>query len=149
MLNDYVDAQYGNLDDSECDEGEIKDINYTGVTDVTNLKKDKILSAIRSGTNIMIGSFTMKIIAHVITKNKSSITNLDIHIYESISRTYSGVSCKIDNSFDILSDNRFSNKLWLKYFNPKGKGKGINVPEDVIVNIIIYLKAIQKFSAFV
>lgn len=116
--------------------------------DVTNMKKNEIMSYINTRSEFTIGNF----IVHVDEGDKEDHVN--IHILENQYKTASGFPCNMLVKKDIVADKRFSSCPWLPYFYHNSKYGSVprktayDVPIDEIINIIKWIKAINKMTAF-
>jgi len=122
--------------------------NKSGSIDVTNMKKDEILKYIKIRNEFKVGDF----IIHVSDGSKEDHVN--IHILENQRKTASGFPCNMLVKKDVIKDKRFSSCPWISYFYYNCKyGKtsrrtAIDVPVEEIINIIKWVKAINKMTAF-
>jgi len=122
----------------------MKNIIFNGITDATNLRKDQIKTAICKTQNIQVGSFSIKINGYYGTTPLEKGV-LSFSVYEKKTTTPNGHPCNMDVRADLSKDNRFTDRPWLSYF--KGSG-AYDVPIDTIVDIIRWMQAVKKLSAF-
>lgn len=117
----------------------------SGSIDVTNMKRNEILTHIKTKSEFTIGNF----IVHVDNGDKEDYVN--IHILENQHKTASGFPCNMLVKKDVVRDKRFSSCPWLSYFSSKHgspRRTAYNVPAEEIINIIKWIKAINKMTAF-
>lgn len=124
--------------------------NYHGVIDVTNFKRHKIRDALYDYMQFRVGEFLIKIITYQGESNKKladdAKTTVNVSLWEKKFTTPSGNPCNMDFKLNILKDNRFHGKPWLLLFN--SSGSGYNIPITTMIDIIRWMQAIQKLTAF-
>lgn len=118
-----------------------------GITDITNVKKDKIKDFIIKSNGFKVGDFLVKFIKSEYQKSDMSDLIADIYIYEEKHKTQSGQPCKLLVKLDTFKDARFSKCAWNIYFNKFKIGK--NVPLNNIIEIARWLQAVRKLTAFI
>lgn len=123
-------------------------IDNNGITDLTNIKKDKIAEYLRKCRNIQVGKFLIKISKYRgdIGPAGESAVSMDIFIHEEILKTHLGRQSTMVTKIDVTKDSRFYNRQWLKYFTPFKVGN--NIPIDVMIDIIRYLQVTHKLKSF-
>jgi hypothetical protein len=128
-----------------------------GAIDVTKYKKESIKEALYKSTNLQVGDFTLKIERYNGRPGRfESIKpiqidlSMNIAIWERKYKTPTGNPCKMDYRLDLHKDNRFVNKPWLTFFanSGLGTGKAVDVPVDTVVDIIRWLQALKRLTAF-
>jgi hypothetical protein len=126
----------------------IKISNYHGVIDATKFKKEEIQDALYKCMNIQIGNFLLKIDKYhgfPDTHGNGSNLTLDIQTWEKKYRTPSGNPCNMDFRVDLSKDDRFANRPWINLFNGC---YGSKVPVETVVEIVRWLQAIKRMTAF-
>jgi len=116
---------------------------FSEVVDATNLRKEKIRNALTMFSNIKVGNFLIRVrnySADLLDKGVFSIT-----IYERRYKTSTGNPCNMDVPAKLSEDDRFSGRSWLTYFDG---AHGENIPIDIIIDIVRWMQAIKKLSAF-
>jgi hypothetical protein len=118
--------------------------------DLTNVLSTKIKEEILKCTNIRVGSFKVRIARYNgVPSQEGSKLCADLEIKEIRTKTPSGAPCGpsgVEYSADVLKDSRFKGRPWLKYF--KDGSYAHNVPIDTVVEIIRWLQALKKLTAF-
>jgi len=166
LIKKLIEQQY--TDESETDyntsysdgwitaEPEIKQkmklLADEGTVDLTDIKSNKIKELIiqtkrkniKSG--IKIGDFLIKITRSEYYNPDMSDLIVDICIYEEQHKTKSGAPAKLLFKIDTVKDSRFAQCSWNNYFNQFKVAK--NVPINILVNIVRWLQAIRKLTAF-
>lgn len=119
---------------------------HDGITDLTNVKKDKIAEILHTCRNIKIGNFLVKITKYHGEPDYEGGANfgLDICIYEE--KVKSNPPSKIQYKVDVHKDTRFSGRVWIEHFN--SFKIGANIPLETVVEIVRWLQAIKRMSAF-
>ncbi len=157
LLQTIVDQQYDDaIDDYDIDKMEwvpaeseirkkIESLNHHGMIDLTNVKSSKIKEEIRKCANLRVGNFKI-MLTHIHPDPIKGDIGYDLNIKEERNKTPSGMPCRIDYRMDICKDSRFKGRPWLKYF--KGEGYANNVPIDIVVEIVRWMQAVKKLSAF-
>lgn len=160
LVNRLVDQQYDS--DTENDEPSFEDAwmpaepeakqklklkESNGVIDLTNVKKDKIKDLIAKSNSIKVGDFLIKITKSEYYETNMSDLKVDMCIYEEKHRTETGRPCKLLFKLDSIKDTKFSQCSWNSYFNQFKHGK--NIPLNTIIDIIRWLQAVKKLTAFV
>lgn len=116
--------------------------------DLTTTKKDKIKDLIidhkKSSytSSIKVGDFLIKIN----TFDQAQIEKFNVCIYEEKHRTQTGQPCKMLYKVDVLKDARFSQCSWTSDFTTWKNGK---ITVDVMIDIVRWLQAIRKLTAFI
>lgn len=162
LLEQLADEQYGDDSTPELTIQEeswipaepyakerMKAASVNGTIDVTKFRKDKIQEALYKCVNIKIGIFLIRIEGyHGYPDKLGKGTNLtmDIAIWEEKYTTPTGNPCKMTYRVDFFKDNRFYNRPWLNYFNTYGKAH--NMPVETVVEVIRWLQAIKRMTAF-
>ncbi len=121
-----------------------------GMIDLTNVLSTKIKEEILKCANIRVGNFKMTIARfNGVPSQEGSKLCADFGIKEVRTKTPSGVPCGpggMEYPADVLKDSRFKGRPWLKYF--KDGSYAHNVPIDTVVEIIRWLQALKKLTAF-
>jgi len=161
FLEELTDHQYGDDDDTyyipedawipaeSPAKEKMKISNHLGVIDVLKYKKNKIQEALYKCMNIKIGSYLVRIVEYHGTTFKNGTganLSMDIEVWETVYKTPSGNPCKMEYNKNFHKDNRFTGKPWLSYFSNSGKAH--NIPVETVVDVIRWLQAIQRISAF-
>jgi hypothetical protein len=131
--------------ESEAKEKMLK-VNHSGMIDLTHVRSTKIKEEIFKCGNLKIGDFKI-IISHFsgIPSQEGSNLCCNLRIMTHQSRTMNGMPCNMDFDANLKKDSRFNGRPWLKYF---GNGYGDNIPIDTLVEIVRWLQAIKKMTAF-
>lgn len=127
----------------------IKKAAMNGVIDVMGFKKDQIQDAIYKCSTLKANAFTIKINEYHGLPGKNidpSTLTLDISVWETHYKTPSGAPCKMEYRMNFFKDDRFANRPWLSYFGPSGSAH--NIPTKTVVDIVKWIQAVQKLSAF-
>lgn len=122
----------------------MKNIVFNGMVDATNLRKADIKKALSKAQNIQVGAFTLRI-RDFYGKDPLEKGVLSFSVLERKTKTPNGHPCNMDYDTDLSKDNRFNDRPWLSYF--KGSSAR-DVPIDTIVDIVKWMQAIKKLSAF-
>lgn len=166
LLEELVDQQYSGLDDDEIPtttsiqevdwESRVSEIkermihpNYHGVVDASDIKSDKLPGLLEKYMNIRVGNFLIKINAYQGQPHNLSVNSdlkMSIGIWTKIFKTASGNPCNLDSKLQIHKDTRFKGREWVKLFNTEGTAS--KVPAKTVVEIIRWLQAINKLTAF-
>lgn len=157
-----VDEQYDDaVDDYDIDkmewipsEPEIKknipQPNTWGTIDLTNVLSTKIKEEILKCANIKVGTFKIRVARfNGVPSQEGAKLCMDIEIKEARKTTPNGVPCGpagVEYPADVLKDTRFKGRPWLKYF--KDGSYAHNVPVDTVVEIVRWLQALKKLTAF-
>lgn len=160
LLEEIADEQYDESDDvpSISDDSwiwseppikeKIKFQNLHGIVDVTKYRKDKIQEALYKCMNIQVGTFLIKIDTYhgyPDKKGKGVDLTMDIETWEKRFKTPSGNPCNMDFRVDLSTDNRFTGRPWLTFFSGSSARK---VPVDTVVEIVRWMQAIKRMTAF-
>jgi len=160
LLQEYVDQQYDDaIDDYNIEEMEwipsepeikkkVIQANTNGTIDLTDVKSDKIKDELFKCTNLRVGNFKIRINRyHGLPSNDGSQIVMNLEVWEEKKHTPNGHPCKIDFPLIFHKDNRFAGRAWVaKYFDKKSTA--YNVPVETVVDIIRWMQACQKLSAF-
>lgn len=159
LIQQLVDQQYDDaIDDYDIAkmewapaEPEIKkkleQPNYAGMIDLTTVKSGKIKEEIMKCANIKVGAFKIVVGRHnLVPSQQGGKIAFDLEVREEKSKTPSGMPCRVDYRVDLSKDSRFRGRPWLKYF--MGNGVATNVPVDTVVDIVRWMQAIKKLTAF-
>jgi hypothetical protein len=123
-----------------------------GTVDLTNVKSNKIKELIIQSKNksvksgIKIGDFLIKITRSECYNPDMSDLIVDICVYEEQHKTKSGAPAKLLFKIDTIKDSRFTQCSWNSYFNQFKSAK--NVPINILVEIVRWLRAVKKLTAF-
>jgi len=120
-----------------------------GMVDVLNYRKGQIQDAIYKCMNLQVGDFIIHIrrySGHPKDKQLHGPLTLDISVMQEKHKTPSGAPCKMSYKFDFFQDNRFTDRPWITYFN--SAGYATNVPVEIVIEIVKYMQALRKLSAF-
>ena len=159
LLQQVTDQQYDDaIDDYDISkmewipaEPEIKEkikASTWGVIDLTNVKSSKIKEEIQKCTNLKVGTFKLRISRfNGVPSQEGAKLCVDLEVMEERTQTPSGMPCRVDYRMDFSKDSRFKKCHWVKYFNSGGCGN--NVPIDTIVEIVRWMQAANKLSAFI
>lgn len=159
LIQKLVDHQYDDaIEDYDIDkmewvpaEAEIKakipKLNNQGMIDLTHVKASKLKEEILKCGNLRIGSFKVTLTHyHEVPTHSGAQFCVDLTVREEKTKTPNGQECRIDQRADLLKDSRFKGKPWLKYF--KDGSYGHNIPIDTVAEIVRWMQAIKKLSAF-
>lgn len=159
LIQKLVDQQYDDaIDDYNIDkmewvpsEPEIKrklhKANTAGLIDLTTVRSDKLKEEILKCTNLKVGPFKVRIKRYNgVPSQQGMQMTVDMEVWEERTKTPSGQPCRIDYPMIFVKDSRFKGRPWLKYFNQGNFGT--NVPIDVAVEIVRWMQAVKKLSAF-
>lgn len=159
LIQKLVDSQYDEaIDDYDItkmewapSEPEIKQkihqASSAGMIDLTTVKSSKIKEEILKCTNLRVGSFKIRIKRYNgVPSQQGMQMTVDMEVWEERTKTPSGMPCKIDYPMIFVKDNRFINRPWLKYFDQGNFGT--NIPIDTAVEIVRWMQAVKKLSAF-
>jgi hypothetical protein len=157
LLQKLVDQQYDDaIDDYDIDKMEwapsepeikkkIEKLNHHGMIDLTHVKSNKLKEEVKKCSNLRVGNFKITL-THIRPDPIRGDVGYDLEIREERTKTPSGMPCRIDYRTDIIKDSRFKGRPWLKYF--MNNGIGTNVPVETIVDIVRWMRAIKKLTAF-
>lgn len=123
----------------------IKEANRSGMIDLTTVHSSKIKEELTKCTNIKIGNFKMRINKSFGNLVANGLT-YSVEVWEERHKTPNGMPCKIDYPMIFSKDSRFKNRPWLEHF--KNGSCAYKVPLDTIVDIVRWMQAIKKMSAF-
>ncbi len=156
-LKELTDGQYSFEEDDSPDvpddswvwaeppaKEKMKNIIFNGMVEATNLRKVEIKDALSKAKNIQVGSFTIRI-RDFYGKNPLEKGTLSFDVFERKTRTPNGQPCSMDYRADLSKDDRFNTRPWITYFNGSGAR---DVPIDTIVDIVKWMQAVKKLSAF-
>jgi hypothetical protein len=159
LLQEYVDQQYDdaidnyNIEEMEwMNEPEIKmkviQANSNGTIDLTDVKADKIKDELFKCTNLKVGNFKIRINRyHGLPSEDGSRIVMNLEVWEEKKQTPNGHPCKIDFPLIFHKDTRFAGRAWvIKYFDKKNVA--YNVPVETVIEIVRWMQACQKLSAF-
>lgn len=156
LLQDLANEQYDSEDKPEVIPDDtwipadppakerMKNISFSGVVDATNLRKDQVKSALARASNIKVGAFLIRINDYC-GKDPLQKGILSFEIYERRTRTPTGNPCNMDYPADLSADDRFHGRPWLSYFSG---ASARDVPIDTIIDIVRWMQAVKKLSAF-
>jgi hypothetical protein len=159
LLSKLVDQQYDDaVDDYDIDKMEwfpaeseakqkmVRQVNSKGMIDLTHVKSSLIKEEIHKCGNIKVGIFKIVIRRYSeVPSQKGVQLCCDLKILIHQSQTMNGFPCNMDNDIDLTKDSRFKERPWLKYFR---FNYADNVPIDTVVEIVRWLQALKKLSAF-
>jgi len=157
LIQSLVDQQYDDaIEDYDIDkmewipaESEIKkkleSLNHHGMIDLTNVKSTKLKEEIKKCANLRVGAFKIALTSIRPNPIKGDV-GYDLEIREERTKTPSGQPCRVDYRVDLTKDSRFRGRPWLKYF--LGNGVASNVPIDSVVEIVRWMQAVKKLTAF-
>jgi hypothetical protein len=159
LLQQITDQQYDDaIDDYDINKMEwipaepeakekIKLASSWGMIDLTHVKSSKIKEEILKCTNLKVGSFKLRIDRYnEIPSQQGAKLCLDLEVMEERTQTPSGMPCRVEYRMDFSKDSRFKKCNWAKYFSDRGSGS--NVPIDTVVEIVRWMQAAKKLSAF-
>jgi hypothetical protein len=131
--------------ESEAKERMIK-VNNNGMIDLTHVRSTKIKEEIFKCGNLKVGDFKI-IISHYsgVPSQEGANLTCNLRFMGHQSKTMNGMPCNMDSFVNIAKDNRFFGRPWLKYFHGSNAD---NVPIDTVVDIIRWMQAIKKLTAF-
>ena len=158
LIQKFVDQQYDQVDDHNTEKMEwipaepeykkkIHQANTAGMIDLTHVKSTKIKEELLKCTNLKVGNFKVRIKRYNGVPSHQGIQmTVDMEVWEERNQTPSGRPCKIDFPMLFYKDNRFLGRPWVKYFNQGNFAT--NVPIDTAVEIVRWLQALKKLTAF-
>ncbi len=158
LYQELINDQYGSDDDlpeniewipSEPDiKKKISLPNVSGMIDLSDAKKAKILASIHKCSNLQVNDFIIKITSYHGKPNDKhdAEVSLNISIYENKKQIHLGRISNMVNKVNILKDTRFINRPWLQNFSSYG---GQNISLDQLCDIIRWMQALKKMSAFI
>jgi hypothetical protein len=168
LIEEYVNDQYGDNDGDETTldvgafEGgwipadppakeRMKNALGGGSSciDLTTAKKDKISDALYKYHNIKVGEFIIRIEEYHGRPGKTGKTvnlTMDVSVWEEVYRTPSGTPCKMTYRKNFHQDNKFDKRPWLNYFSNSGDAH--NIPADTVVDVIRWMQALKRMTAF-
>ena len=117
------------------------------IIDFSKFKKDKIKELLFVNTNIKVFDFLIRItLFHGTPDKNGAYFSLDATLYQEVHKTpLSGVPCNMTIPFDPYRDKRFATRSWLKNFTGC---HGKNIPQENLIDIILFLQAIKNIPAF-
>jgi hypothetical protein len=159
LIQKLVDQQYDDaIDDYDIEQMEwvpsepeikqkIHQANNAGTIDLTHVKASKIKEEILKCSNLRVGPFKMRITRYngVPSQNGAQMS-LSMKAWEERTQTPSGMSCRMDYPMIFAKDARFNGRPWLKYFGRDNVAH--NVPIDTVVEIVRWMRAMHKLTAF-
>lgn len=121
--------------------------NTVGMIDLTTVRSSEIKKQILLCTNLKVGKFKMRTSRTFDGLTEPTIENLtfSLEIWEEKNRTPNGMPCQMDFPMAPGKDTRFKGRPWLKYFNGSNASK---VPYDTVVEIVRWMQAVKKLTAF-
>jgi hypothetical protein len=157
LLQEVANAESNDLDDQDIPEDAwipaesgIKEkmaaSTYMGSADITKLKRAEIGAALLKYHHVKVGGFTIQI--DKCRNGNNATTHLNLDIWEKQYKTPTGNPCNMDYRVDFDRDNRFTTCSWLPLFTTNKSGSGTNILIATAVDIIRWLQAIQRISAF-
>ena len=162
LIEQLVEQQYDDLEASEDIEWipaeseivqRLKLPDHNKVLNLTNIKKSEIEEQLLKCRNIRMGSFLIKISRYhgelaILGHNAGEVDiGMDVCIYEEQECMHLNRTSKMTTKLNVCKDTRFDNRPWLKYFNSFKIGQ--NIPMDTAADIVRWLQAITRMSAFV
>lgn len=158
LCQKLVDQQYSDaVDDYDIEkmewipaESEAKEkmlkVNHSGMIDLTHVKSSKIKEEIFKCGNLKVGDFKI-IISHYsgVPSQEGAKLCCNLRVMGHQSQTMNGMPCNMDSTVNLSKDSRFKGRPWLKYFNGSYAD---NVPIDTVVEIIRWMQAVKKMTAF-
>lgn len=155
LLQKLVDDQYDEaIDDYDIKEMEWipsepeivkkkkKAVNHNISVDLTNVKSTQLAREVNRAGNIKVGNF--KIIVREYHEDGYQLT-CDLRVVAHQSKTMNGFPCNMDTDVNLAGDSRFKGRPWLSYFE---YNRAENVPIETVVEIVRWMQAIKKLSAF-
>jgi hypothetical protein len=160
LCQKLIDEQYGdeaiedyNISDMEWmpSESEVKkkklQANTNGMIDLTDIKASKIKDELFKCTNFKVGNFKIRINHYYGMPEEEFKLKLGVEVWEERHKTPNGMPCKIDYPMIFAKDSRFKNRPWLNDF--QGGNSAYRVPIDTVVEIIRWMQAVKKLTAFI
>jgi hypothetical protein len=121
--------------------------NVNGSIDMTDTKSNLIRDLLWKCTNIKVGNFKIRISSYTGEPGQhGALVSMRLEVWEERHKTPNGHPCKIDFPVNWTKDTRFTGRPWLKYFT-NGYSGG-TIPIDTVVDIIRWMQAIKKLTAF-
>jgi len=121
----------------------------SGTMDLTDARKEKINTALANASNFKVDHFLVKVKRNQLNPKTNSLTlnpTLDIELYEERFKTPSGNPCRMTYRLDIGKDSRFTQCKWANYFGAGSTAR--NVPKEVFIDIIRWMQALKRLTAF-
>lgn len=122
----------------------MKNIVFNGMVDAINLRKEQIKGALGQARNIQVGEFTIRMSSYY-GKEPLKEGNLSFTVFKKQYKTATGQPCNMDMKYDLAKDNRFTGRPWLSYFQGC---MGRDVPIDTMVEIVRWMQALKRMTAF-
>ena len=126
----------------------IKHNTLNSMVNLTTCRKDKIQEALYKCMNIQVGNYLIRISSYHGEPDKfgnGTGLTMDICVWEKRYKTLSGNPCNMDYMVDLSKDNRFTNQPWLKLFDGY---YAKSVPVDTVVDIVRWMQALKRMTAF-
>lgn len=156
------EQQYDSIDDSN----DYDDIAWTpsepeakkkitqpnaAISDVTDMPSSDIKKQIFLYNNLKVGKFKIKINRYCAKPSQEGAQiNINLAVWEEKNKTPNGMPCRMDCAVNFIKDTRFIGCSWLKYFGNSGNNNSANnVPIDVAYDIVRWLQALRRLSAFI
>lgn len=154
LLELYATEQYGSdnpIEDLDAwipAEAPIKEkmkSSFNGCIDLTNCKRENIQDALYRNSNIKIGNFLIRITKHSgYIEDKVNLT-MDISVWEDKQIVSNKRPCKIACKVNFAQDSRFETRPWTNSFR---SGIGTKIPAETVVDVVKWLQAITRMTAF-
>lgn len=121
--------------------------NTNGTIDMTDTRSNLIRNLLWKCTNIKVGNFKIKINSYTGEPGQhGALVSMRLSVWEEKHKTPNGHPCRMDFPVNWAKDNRFTGRPWLKYFT--GGYENGTIPIDTVVDIIRWMQAIKKLTAF-
>ena len=120
-----------------------------GTMDLSDAKKDKISTALRSASNFTVGHFIIKVERNLFDSKRNPIVGnptFNIELYEERFKTPSGNPCRMTYKIDIKKDSRFNQCKWVSHFSYSNKAS--NVSNEIFVEVVRWMQALKRMTAF-
>jgi hypothetical protein len=118
-----------------------------GILDLSNASKEKIRVLAFQSDTFKVDHFLIRVKRPPkIPKAPQIKSTLTIDVLEEKFRTPSGAPCRIEYKVNFPKDSRFNNFAHVAKF--QSNGRAINVSEDVFFDLIRWLQAIKRMTAF-
>lgn len=120
----------------------------TSVYDVTNHKREKLVSDVLMFTNFKVGNMFLRITKYAQQPDSNEPITMDVVILDTMTRTTNGHPCNMEVKVNVKKDSRFAGRPWLKHFTGQGGMIGFGLNEETVADILRWLQAIHKMTAF-
>jgi len=117
-----------------------------GAIDLSKDKKEKVRILMFQSNIFKVDHFLIKVKSPVAAKLADRTPSLTIELYEEKFQTPSGAPCRMEYKMNIPKDSRFNDFAHTSKFTHGGCA--IGVTEEVFIDLIRWLQAIKRMTAF-